>query len=159
MFKNLIAATAALALTASPALARTNDAFVGPRVEANVGFADVGNDEVDYGLSAGFDAPVADRITLGVDVDAQNVFEGHRTLGVGARVGAAVSPRTLVFGRVGYSRADLNDNSLDLEGLAAGGGAQFAVTNNAYVSTEYRYTDFNQGRGNHGVRVGLGLRF
>jgi outer membrane immunogenic protein len=160
MFKNLLAATAALALSASPALAQTNAAFVGPRAEVSLGLADVDNTEnVTYTGNVGLDLSATDRLTLGVDAEISDAFEGNRDFGVGARAGFALTPGAQVFGRVGYSHVDLNDNSAELNGLTVGGGLQFRITDHTYASTEYRYTDFRQNQGAHGARIGLGVRF
>ena len=160
MFKTLTAAVAALALTATPALAQTNAAFVGPRVEATVSFPDVADsDNAEFGVGAGYDFALSDRVTFGLDADVTRPFSDTRVVGAGARLGAALNEDAQAFARVGYERADFNNSNLNLEGLAIGGGLQFRLTDHAYATTEYRYTDFDHGVGAHGLRAGLGFRF
>jgi outer membrane immunogenic protein len=157
--RNLLLAGAALAaaLTATPALAQTNAGFVGPRVELQTGVRDtnVGDARVSYGAVLGYDLGIGDRVTLGADVDATDVFnDDRRTLGAGARLGYALNPNTQVFVRGGYARA-----RHDIEGAAVGGGLQFRLPGNAYINTEYRYTNYNRGVDSHAGLLGLGIRF
>jgi outer membrane immunogenic protein len=160
--KNLLLAGAALAaaLTATPALAQTNAGFVGPRIELQTGVSDsnVTNSDVTYGAVIGADASVTDRITIGADVDATNAFDSTgRILGAGARLGYAISPEALAFVRGGYANLDTRHTKLD--GLAAGGGFQFRLPRNAYLNTEYRYTNYQQGVDSHAGLLGVGIRF
>lgn len=156
MLKTLTLVTAAL-LAATPAVAQ-NAAFVGPRVELNAGLRDVNRDDVNYGATVGFDVPLGTRFTAGIDGDAQNVFDRDgRELGVGARLGFAVSDNLLAFGRVGYT--NLDGRFRNLEGVSYGGGLNFAMTKNLFANAEYRHTDFQRRVNTDGVRVGLGLRF
>lgn len=163
---------APVAVAATPANAR----FVGVRADVNAGVTDFRGERklivagkpviqrpdaenFTYGVTVGADAPIGSRVTLGADLDLQRPFDGDRQLGAGARLGLAVTDRALVFGRVGYAKVDLNDDSLELRGLTYGGGAEFALGRRTYLTTEYRYTDFNHRMGSHGGRVGLGIRF
>lgn len=92
---------------------------------------------------------------------------------VGGRVGAVVSPRVLVYGKAGYTNARLRFDYEDgtaatapdfsvgenLDGLRVGGGLEFAVSRNAYLRTEYRYSNYEQGFERHQVVGGFGFRF
>lgn len=160
MRKLLLAGAAALA-TATPALAQTNAAFVGPRAQATVGVADVrdGVDNVSYGISAGVDDAVSDRATIGFDLDATDFADNdRRVLGAGVRAGYAVHPSTLLFARAGVATTEAPGE--DAVGYSLGGGAEFALSRRVYATTEYRFSDYNRGVGStHGVRVGLGIRF
>ena len=157
-----LAAFAALAFPAAAA-AHDNSAFVGPRVELNAGVDDVtklpDTSDINYGAAVGLDLPVGDRFTIGVDGTASNVFENDRILGVGARVGVAVSPSALLFARAGYENYR-DAFRRDLDGLAVGGGLELAVNRAMFVKLEGRYTDFdNSNAGRVGGLVGVGLRF
>lgn len=161
MFKT---ALIALALTATtPALAQTNAAFVGPRVELNAGLDDVTQrpetNDVTYGAAVGIDAPVGDRFTLGVEGTVRNFAQDEgRTFGVAARAGVAATENVLVFGRAGYTNyEDAFEQKLD--GLTVGGGLNFRLTPNTYANVEYRYSDFEHNVGSHGGLVGIGVRF
>lgn len=162
--KNFVLAAAAVAvLTAGTASAQSNDNFLGVRGELHAGAADVRNardvEELRYGVTVGVDAPLGDRFTLGVETEASNVFDNDgRELGVGARLGYAATDNVLLYGRAGYVNLD-DARRHTLDGLALGAGAEWRLGERSFVSTEYRYTDFNQNVDSHGVRVGLGVRF
>lgn len=162
MIKTLISAVAAASLLATPAVAQTNANFVGPRVELNAGVDDVRNakdwNDVTYGAAVGGDVGLGDRVTLGAEAAASNVFNNDgREFGAGLRLGYALTPNVLAYGRAGYSTVDLRHENLD--GLNIGGGLNFALTHNVYTNLEYRYTDFEHNVGRHGARVGVGIRF
>ena len=152
MIKFLLAGALAVA---TPVFAQTNSNFVGTHVEAQTGLL---HDDVTYGAAIGHDFALGDRATLGVDADATNIFdENGRTLGAGAKLGYALTPEVLAFGRVGYVNLDAYNQHLN--GVAAGGGLQFSLTRNTYVNTEYRYTNYEQGVHSNAGLLGLGIRF
>ena len=147
---------------ASPAYADTNDNFVGPRIGATVGLDDVTNspdaNDVVYGFDAGIDAPVGDRVTVGVEAFSTNLFDDTRTIGAAGRLGYAVTEDALVFARAGYANYRDVFNQ-ELEGLTVGGGLEYMITDNVYTKVEYRYSDLDQNVGSHGALLGVGLRF
>ncbi len=158
-----LAATAVFAAT--PAMAGNAASFDGFRVGATAGYDDVtgaidANDVV-YGADLGVDFAVSDNVVFGVEGTVTNVFEDSRTLGVGARLGYAVNENLLPYVRAGYSnyRDVTNLRQENLDGLTVGGGLEYTVTNNTYIKAEYRYSDFENGVGNHGALVGVGIRF
>lgn len=157
-----IAAAVSMAAIATPAYADTNDNFTGLRVGATAGIDDVVNspdaNDIVYGVDAGVDFPVGDRVTVGVEGFSTNPFEHTRTIGAAARVGYAVTDNTLAFARAGYSNYQ-DVFSRELDGLTVGGGLEFSISDSAYIKAEYRYSDFEQDVGNHGALVGIGLRF
>ncbi len=154
MLNNVLLIAAALA-TATPATAATNDAFTGARVELNAG---VNQNDFNYGAALGYDLPLGDRATVGVDAVADNVFDRTgRELGVGARLGYALSPTVLAYGRAGYTNYDLVNTHLN--GYNVGGGLNLRLAPNLYGNVEYRYTDLENRVSGHGARVGIGLRF
>ncbi|MEA3014096.1 MAG: outer rane immunogenic protein [Sphingomonadales bacterium] len=92
---------------------------------------------------------------------------------VGGRVGAVVGGGTLLYAKAGYTNArvridyedgtagtlaDFTDRA-NLDGVRAGAGAQFAIGSNAYLKTEYRYSNYQDGVDRHQLVGGLGFRF
>lgn len=154
----VMAATAVLALAATPAMAGD---FSGVRAEVTAGLDDVtgGVDptKVTYGAGVGLDAELYKNVIVGVEATVDNVFD-RRNVGAGARVGYVVADKALVYAKVGYANWK-QTTSRELEGLRVGGGIEANLYGPVYSKVEYRYTDFNRGVGQHGGLVGLGLRF
>lgn len=165
-----LAAVAAMAL-AAPAVAQdANAGFVGPRVEVLAGYDDVIHakdyHDVAYAGEAGFDAAIGPNVTLGIEANAQNVFESTRQVGAAARLGYAVTPSTLLFVKGGYDNyRDLykirsRTFHQNLDGFVVGGGVEHRITNSPiYVKAEYRYSGFENHIGNSAVLGGVGFRF
>ncbi len=179
---------------ASPALAQQTGNFAGPRIEGVVGYerADIegeDSDGVSYGVGLGYDFQTGGMV-VGVEAEAadstvdecvtgvtlatdQLCAELGRDLYVGGRVGAAVSPNVLLYGKAGYTnnRAafDYEDGTAattldfergeNLDGLRVGGGLEFALGPNSFAKTEYRYSNYEQGFEKHQVVAGFGFRF
>jgi outer membrane immunogenic protein len=146
---------AAFSLAATPAFAAPNSNFVGPRVEATASLDDVTqyrDSKVNYGVGAGFDLGLGDRVTVGVEANADN-FASYRDFGGAARLGYAATDNLLLFGSVGYAKLK------DREGLRVGGGVEISSGLPFYTKLEYRYSDFEDGVGRHAGLVGIGLRF
>lgn len=154
-------AVLAAALVAAPAAAQDNANFVGPRIGATAGYDDVTGQidttDIVYGVDGGFDIPVGDKLTVGLEAFTTNPFE-QATVGAAARVGYAMNKNALVFARAGYSNYE-NVFDRNLDGLTVGGGLELAISQGIYAKAEYRYSDFEQNVGNHGALVGVGLRF
>jgi outer membrane immunogenic protein len=167
-----VAAAAAAVLSVTPAMAKD---FTGPRVEVTTGIDDVtsGVDltDIGYGAAVGYDLQLKNKLVVGVEATAANVFEKSEVdLGVAARVGYALNDRVLAFGRVGYTNLErprtcagttpvvcsASDNA---EGITVGGGVEVAVAGPFYGKAEYRYTDFDGKLARQGATVGVGLRF
>jgi outer membrane immunogenic protein len=156
LIKTVLLLSAAM-LAATPAAAQ-NANFIGPRVEVNTGMRDVNHDDAMYGLGLGVDAPLGNRATVGVDADAQNVFDHNgRDFGVGARLGFALNRNILAYGRVGYTNLDTRHG--DLDGYTVGGGVNLALTPASFVNVEYRRSDYGHNVDSDGVRLGVGFRF
>lgn len=193
---------------ASPALAQEQAPFTGPRVEALVGYDNLsgGDDGVDdsvdglaYGLGLGYDVQMGGA-TLGIegevmgsttklrgyDIDVPGDsarLRAGRDLYIGARVGYAVAPATLVYLKGGYTNGKLNaryytpdggyfEDGQTLDGWRVGAGVEqkFNVFGpGGYVKAEYRYSNYsnlNIGDFNADVDVdrhqfvaGVGVRF
>jgi outer membrane immunogenic protein len=104
-----------------------------------------------------------------------------RDLYVGARVGAEVSSNVLLYAKGGYanrrqslsltststgeaggSSADHVESSSDADGIRVGAGIEIALSRNAFVKAEYRYSHYEQGvvgTNQHQAVTGIGLRF
>lgn len=179
MLKLITAASiAALALTSATASAQENS-FSGFRVEAHGGLdvfsskysyhdLDTGTDDdsfseranhtgVLYGIGAGYDAQVTNKLVVGVEanLDFSNAksrnFEEYindnsyadsikigREIEVAARAGYLVTPSTLVYVKAGYANARIKAN-----------GERRSNASSAWVDEKY---GFNRG----GYRVGAG---
>ena len=140
-----------------------------------------------YGVGAGFDFQ-AGRAVLGIEGEASDsstkecvggtvVVNDHlcanagRDLYVGGRVGAVVGASTLLYAKAGYTNARVglnyttptgvgNSNAHEnLDGVRVGAGVEQAVSRNAYVKAEYRYSNYEQGFDRHQVVAGFGFRF
>ena len=119
MRKFLLAGALAAALVATPALAQTNSNFTGTHVELQTGTAT--HNSVTYSAATGYDFGLGSNATIGVDADTSNTFDSNgRTIGAGAKIGYAFSPRILGYGRVGYANLDTGNHNLN--GVAAGAG-------------------------------------
>lgn len=154
----MVILAAAAAFTATPAMA--ND-FTGVRAEVTAGLDDVtsGADTTDvtYGAGVGFDAELYTNVVVGIEANLDNVFD-RRNVGASARIGYVVADTALVYAKVGYANWK-QTTSVELDGLRVGAGIEANLYGPVYGKVEYRYTDFNQGVGQHGALVGLGLRF
>jgi outer membrane immunogenic protein len=108
-----------------------------------------------------------------------------RDLYLGARVGALLSPTTLLYAKGGYTngRLDLTrndtqittDRHFNLDGYRVGAGIEQSMGGKAYVKAEYRYSNYGDARlefpngantdnfsvdtDRHQVVVGAGIRF
>jgi outer membrane immunogenic protein len=192
MKKFLIAALTASAL-ATPALAQDAAPFTGFRLEGLVGYDNVkGNggsrDGVAYGIGAGYDVQLGGAVigiegeamdsstkgceTAFVTADDRICANAKRDLYVGGRVGAAVTPNTLLYAKAGYSNARVRVNYTDpttpvndftsadnLDGVRVGGGVEQKLGANLYAKAEYRYTNYEAGLERHQVLGGVGFRF
>ncbi|MEO0031591.1 MAG: hypothetical protein RIS94_1349 [Pseudomonadota bacterium] len=126
-----------------------------------------------FGGGIGFDVPLGDRLTLGAEGEATtssaswdnnngvpNTFNlGHvkvnRDLYAGARLGFAMSPRTLLYVKGGYTNArfDLEGSGggtvanqrLDTDGWRAGAGIEQKLGNHGFGRLEYRYSQYKKG--------------
>lgn len=127
-----------------------------------------------FGIEAEASDSTADRDVSGAVVagDTLRVRAG-RDLYVGGRVGFGVGSNSLVYAKAGYTnarmRVDYEDGTAgtindftqrtNLDGVRAGVGAQIGVGSNAYVRTEYRYSNYQDGVDRHQVVGGFGVRF
>lgn len=179
--KLILLAAAALAATATPALAQDRAPFTGAHVEGLVGYdkVDVNTaglknpDGLLYGVAAGYDVQFRSAV-VGIegevsDSDARISAAGasvntDRDLYVGGRVGFAVG-RALVYGKAGYTNARFEaraggvraDETLD--GVRVGGGVEVGLTRNLFAKAEYRYSNYSDDVERHQAVGGVGIRF
>lgn len=160
-------------------------------------------DGITYGGAIGYDIATGDNITVGAEAEltessaswsdegTSTTFnlggvEAGRDIYVGARVGYAMSPSTLLFVKGGYTNARFNyegsdgttdlNQRLDTDGYRLGAGVEQKFGSNAYGKLEYRYSNYSEGEldfnGNtpdtsrfdidvdrHQVVAAVGLRF
>ncbi|WP_445191044.1 outer membrane protein [Sphingomonas sp. Tas61C01] len=150
-----------------------------------------GRDGVVYGAAVGYDVQVGGAV-LGVEGEitdsSTNVrtsdllvandslrLDAGRDLYAGGRLGYAINPRTLAYVKGGYTNARLEtryvsgatsqNDKFDLEGYRVGAGLELAVSGNAYVKGEYRYSHYGNVEGydtdldRHQLLAGVGVRF
>lgn len=126
-----------------------------------------------YGIGAGYDVNLGG-LVLGAeaelsdstaktrfqDGDMANFGYGSvkagRDIYVGARLGAQVAPKTLLYVKGGYTNAQLkaqaNYNDVDygskfkLDGWRVGAGVEQAITRRAYAKLEYRYSNYEKAK-------------
>ena len=155
--KIALAGAVALAAVATPAAA--ND-FGGVYGQVTAGVQDVTSipteDDFVYGASAGVNIPLGDAI-VGVEATVDNVFEDSRELGASARLGYTFD-QVMLYGEAGYTNYR-DVFSRELDGLRVGGGLEYNISRNTFVSLEYRYSDFENNVGKHSGSAGIGLRF
>ena len=172
-------------------------AFAGPRAEVTIGLDQSGDDAI-YGKeltgmraggAAGFDVAVGKRVTLGVEAGIGWMVAGNAKVGpfppgdpnsyklsagrdidVSGRLGYALSPKTLIYGKAGwasqsYNIASSSGQAFDKksDGLRLGAGLEQKLTSNVYAKAEYRYTSYgdvgNIKNERHQLLTGIGVRF
>jgi outer membrane immunogenic protein len=190
--KHYLAAVAAIICVPGIAAAQNTDTtahFNGVRAEARIGYetptvSDSGNvfkigSAVSYGAEAGFDLRLGHNVVAGpyavyefssVDLcDGADCVSEDGNLGVGARVGFVVSPRVLVYGKIGYARIRFTASSAGVSGSESDDGVQGAIglnlnfSRHVYGMAEINYADYGQFNGinlqRRHVAAGIGVRF
>jgi outer membrane immunogenic protein len=144
------------------------------------------DDGVNYGVAAGYDiqtgmgvvgieGEVGDSSTkqcvgAKTTADPRLCAKAARDLYIGGRIGKVIGDKTLIYAKAGYTntRAKLTSDDgtarttlarTDLDGARVGAGVEYALTSNAYVKTEYRYSNYQDGFSRHQVVGGFGMRF
>lgn len=144
---------------------------------------DLGNDGIVFGIGAGYDFAVSPTASIGVDVEASestadfDFVDGGdsaelavgRDLYAGARATFAVSPSANLYVKAGYTNTriraeldvdgDIESDAANADGLRGGAGVQFAIGTSAYLSAEYRYSNYEAAYSRHQVVGGIGIRF
>ena len=167
--KTVIFAAAAAAAFSAPAFAQDAAPFTGPRAGVTVGYDSFGDEKgVSYGVSAGYDVALTPSITFGPEVtlgDTTTDAAGtdlSRDLAASVRLGYVLTPQVLAFGKVGYAstRIEFAGSGAAFEGVRFGGGLEYGITSNTYISAEYQRTEYEAGIGGRDAGVvGIGFRF
>ena len=204
VFSAVLFATAAV----TPALAQESAPFTGAHIEALTGYDALGVGDADlddsadgvlYGASAGYDFQLGG-VIAGIEGEVTGAttkrrgnelivvgdsarLKTDRDLYVGARLGFAAGPSTMIYAKGGYTNAKLkaeyNDGAgvlstagVTLDGYRLGAGVEqkFNIFGpSGFVKAEYRYSNYKNldfGAENidtdldrHQVVVGVGIRF
>jgi len=168
--KTVIFAALAAAAISAPAFAQDAAPFTGPRAGVIGGYDKLGgNDGFAYGVSTGYDLAVTPNITFGPEVSFSDTTVGgngtevSRDLAASVRLGYILTPRILAFGKVGYANTRLEASNSNfggsIEGVRYGGGIEFAVTGNTYISAEYQRSEYEDNVSRDAGIVGVGFRF
>ena len=106
-----------------------------------------------HGADTDLDLNIGDAVTANVGFGLDN------ELSIGGRLGYLVTPATLIYGSIGYSRIELDDArlSVNIDGLGSfgtrvassgaidgfflGGGIETKITDNISLKLDYRYTN------------------
>jgi outer membrane immunogenic protein len=150
---------------------------------------DEGADGVAYGVGVGYDFQSgnavfgieaeamdssADQSVAGTVIPGDSLrVRAGRDLYIGGRAGFGIGGNSLIYAKAGYTnarfRVDYEDGTAattadftdrtNLDGIRAGVGAQIGLGSRAYVRTEYRYSNYQDGVDRHQVVGGLGFRF
>lgn len=130
-------------------------------------------DGVEYGATIGYDAAVSPNWRIGAEASladstaswdnnngVPNTFNlGHvqadRDIYVGGRIGYVASPKTMLYVKGGYTNQRFGlegtdgtvsaSQRLDTDGYRLGAGVEYAVSPNAYIGAEYRYSNYSKG--------------
>ncbi|MFS2111970.1 outer membrane protein [Sphingomonas sp. Sphisp140] len=190
----LVGANTALAQETEQAPAK---AFAGPRVEATIGLDQSSDDALSGGEltglraggAVGYDVAIGKRVTIGVEGGIGWVVAGSAKVGpfpgtgsttfktdaardidVSARIGYALSPKTLIFAKAGWADLRYETHGSDgrdygpstANGLRVGAGIEQKLTKNVYAKAEYRLTRTDDYLGHddrHQLLTGIGVRF
>lgn len=203
MRKILIGAALLSTALATPAFAQEEAPFTGPHIEGITGYDDVSDADGDlmYGVAGGYDFQLggviagiegeyADSDVKGAATDVLATGDSFslntdRDLYVGARLGVAVTPTTMLYAKGGYTNArfesrfddgagTIYNNGITADGYRVGAGIEqkFSLFGpSGFIKAEYRYsnyqnldigeddfdleTDFDR----HQAVVGVGVRF
>jgi len=127
-----------------------------------------------FGIEAeAMDSSADERVAGAVIAGDELRVRAGRDLYVGGRAGFGIGANSLIYAKAGYTnarvRVDYEDGTAatladftsrtNLDGVRAGVGAQIGLGSNAYVRTEYRYSNYQDGVDRHQVVGGLGFRF
>jgi outer membrane immunogenic protein len=176
----------------------------GSEQDADVEGDDQSIEGVGYGVQLGYDFDLGGAVigaeaefsdsTAKVDFEDGD-FEGFglgqvdsgRDLYFGVRLGAKVGPNAMIYAKGGYTNAKYElsssyngtafESDIDVDGYRLGAGAEYALSDNAFIKLEYRYSNYSEGEidfegadvpdtdrfdldlDRHQVMAGVGFRF
>jgi outer membrane immunogenic protein len=204
--RKVIAAVLSAGTAASPALAQDEiSPFSGARAEVILGYDLVGLSGEDvvqifgdsqslegaaYGFGLGYDIDLSSAVAGGVEVELSDSsadfdfsrggftfgLDAGRDIYVGGRLGVAIGPGALIYGKAGYSNLKLTARasnavysevrSDEVDGYRLGVGAELLFGASAYGKVEYRFSGYgvyttrerDVDYDRHQVVAGIGLR-
>lgn len=136
-----------------------------------------------WGAEAGYDVAVGSNLVAGMQVGVSasgadhdysdgvtsHHIDARRDIDLSARLGMRISRNALLYGRAGYTNFRIGDESTtagvtttaatNLDGVLLGAGLEVAVSPAVYVTSEYRYSNYQDGISRNQIRTGLGVRF
>lgn len=169
--------------------------FTGPRVELNAGYDATHYDDgvaatpntldgVRVGGAFGYDVAIGKSFTIGAEagigftvsggiedtLGASKVrLTGGRDIDLSLRLGAVVTPSTLLYVKGGYANSEyrvrttagstVTKASDDNDGYRIGAGVEQMINDHVYAKAEYRYTGYGDDVSRHQVLAGVGYRF
>ena len=181
----VLAATTA-AIVSSPACAE------GFRAEIHGGWDnasadDQGESGIAYGIGLGYDLPVGERATIGLDLSAdlssvdecetdvvlandRACLDAGRDLAAAIRVGYKVGDQGMLYALGGYTNARFKfayttpggvttSDGANLDGFRLGAGYQHGFGEKLYGKVEYRYSNYENDVSRHQVLLGVGVNF
>jgi outer membrane immunogenic protein len=188
VFKGAAIAAFMAGAFAAPAVAQdAREPFTGLRAELLAGY----DEGFVYGSAVGYDVQAGGlvigaegEITDSTDEECEDIisiappagrlcaFAGRDIYG-GVRVGAAVSPTTLLYGKGGYTNARVRTGEEDggagggsgirfsetLDGYRVGAGIEQQIGRATYIKGEYRYSNYEGDASKHDAVIGFGVRF
>lgn len=164
----LAASVAALALTATPALAQEATSFTGTRVGVLVGTTGdgdkvVGFDDQQIGIDIGHDFDAGGLVVgLGAEyqTDLGNDFLDSNQTALLARVGVRAGSKALIYGTGGFTHASDRGLPFDKDGDSGYRiGAGVEVGGPMSFKLEQRYTDYGHGANGWQTVAGVNFRF
>jgi outer membrane immunogenic protein len=187
--KKFLIAIAPIALAIGAAAPAHAEGF---RAEIHTGWDNVdadnqGESGLVYGIGAGYDWALSEKVELGVDLSAdlsstdecetgvivandQACVDAKRDLAAALRLGYKVSPRGTVYALAGYTNARFRFDyttpanvttrvTENLDGFRLGAGYQHGFGEKAYGKVEYRYSNYENDVSRHQVLFGVGMKF
>ncbi|MES3151794.1 outer membrane protein [Sphingomonas faeni] len=145
------------------------------------------DDRFAYGGAAGWDGIIGEKIVVGPEVSyldtngkscaggvrgGQVCTRTRREIGIAVRAGYLPTPALLIFGKAGYANDSqrktftgdpaggtaFNDR-YRTDGYQVGGGIEYSLVHNFYVSAEYKYANYYSHTSRQNVLGGIGVRF
>ena len=162
-----LAATAAAALLATPAMA---DGIYAELLTGYDGVTFGGNNYggVAYGLGLGAEVTIAGKVYAAVEVNGtdsttKSTFLGvtsGRNLAAVGKLGFGITRNISLYALGGYSKARLKGpgGTTSLNGIRAGVGGRYKL-GQAYVKGEFLYTNYEQGVKRYQGLAGIGYQF
>ena len=187
--KKFLIAIAPIALVIGAAAPAHAEGF---RAEIHTGWDHVdadnqGESGMVYGIGAGYDWALSEKVELGVDLSADFAstdecvtgaivandvacLDAGRDLAAAVRLGYKVSPRGTIYALAGYSNARFRfdyttpagvttRDGRNLDGFRLGAGYQHGFGEKMYGKVEYRYSNYEADVTRHQVLLGVGVNF